>query len=160
LVNVDKVQVIVGGSCSSETIPAGKIAQQNEVVLISPTASSPEVSQIGEYVWRYWNDVDAGAVMVDFLEQEAESIALIYENTDYAAAYANVIRETFAGEIVIDEKFATEEKDFSILAKNVVDSADEVDYIVYIPQSEATMISFVKALQGEGAWDERKDKFI
>jgi len=33
LINVDKVQVIVWGVCSSETIPAAAIADQNKVVI-------------------------------------------------------------------------------------------------------------------------------
>ncbi len=60
--------------------------------MLSPTASSPEVSSIGDYVFRYWNDADAGVVMLDYIESnDGASIALMYENTDYAAAYANVI---------------------------------------------------------------------
>ena len=58
LINVDKVDVIVGGVCSSETIPAGEIAQQNGVPMISPTSSSPTISDIGEYIYRSWTDVN------------------------------------------------------------------------------------------------------
>lgn len=161
LLNVDKVVAILGGACSGETIPAGKLAQQQGVPLISATASSPEISSIGDYVFRYWNDADAGVVMVEELEKmEADSIALIYEGTDYAAAYADVIRQWFDGELVMEEKFLSEEKDFWILAKNIVDEGDAVDAIVFIPQSEAAAIAFIKAIDNEGVWSEYRSKFL
>ena len=40
LVNVDKVKVIIGGFCSGETLGAAPIAEQNKVILISPSSTS------------------------------------------------------------------------------------------------------------------------
>ena len=43
LIHVDNVEVILGGLFSSETIQAGKITQQNEIVMVSALSSSPEI---------------------------------------------------------------------------------------------------------------------
>jgi branched-chain amino acid transport system substrate-binding protein len=55
---IDKVDMIRGGMCSSETIAAGKISQANKVFTIAPISSAPEVSQIGDYVYRFYNDTE------------------------------------------------------------------------------------------------------
>lgn len=161
LLNVDKVAVIAWWVCSSETIAAGKIAQQQKVPMLSALSSAPDVSAVGDYVFRYWNDLNAGQAMIDYLESiDANNIAIVYENTDYAVAYSKVIKDGFAGTVLIDEKFASEEKDFGILAKKLTDSVDDIDALVYIPQSEANVISFVKALQAEGTWEALRSKFL
>lgn len=153
LINVDNVEIILGWWCSSETIAAGKIAQQAWVVMVSAGSSSPEVSEIGDYIFRYWNDADVANVLAEyFANQEVATIWLVYENSDYAVAYANTVRELFEGDIVVDERFATEEKDFAILAKNVATVAEDLDALVFVPQSEANTISFVKALVDEEVW--------
>jgi ABC-type branched-subunit amino acid transport system substrate-binding protein len=55
---IDKVDMIRGGMCSSETIAAGKISQANKVFTIAPISSAPEVSLIGDYVYRFYNDTE------------------------------------------------------------------------------------------------------
>jgi ABC-type branched-subunit amino acid transport system substrate-binding protein len=44
--------------CSSETIAAGKIAQANKVFTIAPISSAPEISEIGDYVYRFYSDIE------------------------------------------------------------------------------------------------------
>lgn len=158
LINVDKVTALMA-SCSWEIIAAGKIAQQEWVPTLSSIASSPEVSKVGNFVFRYWNDADTGIVLTDYIkEQGAETIALIYEGTDYAAAYANVVRQNVEADIVVEEKFLTEEKDFSILAKKIVSGSP--DMLVFIPQTETTAIAMIKALEGEWEWENYRNKTI
>lgn len=161
LINVDKVVAILWWTCSWETIPAGKIAQSMWVPMVSATSSSPEISTIGDYVFRYWNDADAWVVMLDTFKKDwVENIALIYEGTDYAAAYADVVRSNFDWELFIDTKFDSNENDFTIIAKSVGDKINDIDALVFIPQTEANTISFIKALEDEGDWDTLRSKFM
>ncbi|MDR0651507.1 MAG: ABC transporter substrate-binding protein [Candidatus Peribacteria bacterium] len=83
LINVDQVQVIVGGICSSETIAAGKIAQQYGIPMISPISSSPEVSTIGAYVFRFFNDNDITKILARHLEKmHIDTVVLVAEQSD------------------------------------------------------------------------------
>ncbi|USN58877.1 MAG: ABC transporter substrate-binding protein [Candidatus Peribacteria bacterium] len=68
LVNVDKVQAIAGATCSSATIPAAKITQTSKIPMISPTSSAPSISDIGPYIYRYYNDLDAANAVVNYLQ--------------------------------------------------------------------------------------------
>jgi hypothetical protein len=38
--------------------------------MISSLSSSPEISNIGEYVFRYWNDADAGVAVASYLKEQ------------------------------------------------------------------------------------------
>src|SRR6185503_8361170 len=63
LVNVDKVQAIIGGFCSGETIPAVPVAASGKVVLLSPGASSPKLTNISPYFFRDYPS-DASQVVI------------------------------------------------------------------------------------------------
>ena len=60
--------------------------------MVSATSSSPAISDLGDHIFRYWNDADTSKAMLAYIrEQGGESIAIIYENTDYAVAYADAV---------------------------------------------------------------------
>jgi len=150
LINVDGVSVILWGVCSSETIPSGKISNDNWVVQVSALSSSPEISSIGDYVFRYWNDLDAGGVFADLLTEDwAENIALFVENNDYSINYANVVKDNFDWKILVEEKIDPAEKDLSIVAKKIADVADEADKIIFIAVTETLNSGIFTALDNE-----------
>ncbi len=161
LINIDKVAVIAGGACSSETLAAWKIAQEQWVVMVSALSSSPDISQLWDHIFRYWNDLDAGKTMLAYLtKNKAQKIGIVYENTDYASAYAAVIRKWFAGSIILDQKYQSDEKDFSLLAKKVGEYASTLDALVYVPQTPDTAIPFIKALNDEWLWNSVRPKIL
>jgi branched-chain amino acid transport system substrate-binding protein len=83
LIDVDGVHVIVGGICSSETVSAGKIAQQQGIPMVSPVSSSPEVSTIGEFIFRFFNDDDITKILAHYLETlNIEKVVLVAEQSD------------------------------------------------------------------------------
>src|SRR6266404_612420 len=66
LVSVDKVQIVLGGFCSGETLAAEPIAESNKVALFSPGSSSPKLTNIGKYFSRdYPSDASQGSVLAD-----------------------------------------------------------------------------------------------
>ena len=148
LINVDKVDVILWGACSSETIAAGKIAQQSKILMLSPTASAPDVSDIGDYLFRFWNDTHATITLAQYLNDKYDNIAMVVENTDYAQALWNATKEAYQWDIVIAEDFNTDEKDFSIIAKRFAEN-QEIQSIVVITQSEATAAGLIKSFDNE-----------
>lgn len=48
IATVDKVPGIVGDLISATTLAAAPIAEQNKVVLMSPTASAPKITEAGD----------------------------------------------------------------------------------------------------------------
>lgn len=144
LINIDRVAFIIWGTCSGETIAAGKIAQAKKVVMLSPTASAPEVSDIGDYIFRYWNDAHAGIGLGDHLNENYENITLIVENTDYAKALWKKVKELYIGNIVSEINFLSTEKDYGVIVNNILKNPS--DAIVFLNQTESTGISMVNAM--------------
>ncbi|QQR83269.1 ABC transporter substrate-binding protein [Candidatus Peregrinibacteria bacterium] len=139
LITVDKVQVIVGAGCSGETLAAAPIAEQNQVVLLSPLSSSPEITDAGQYIFRnYPSDAQVGATLAnDVVEHGYKKVAILSEQTDYAQAYRATVREHFeanAGvEVVVDEAYQVDNTDFRTLLTKVKDAG--ADVLVSISQS-------------------------
>jgi len=98
--------------CSSETIAAGKLAQASKTLILSPISSAPEISTIGDYVYRFYNDNRTAEMLAKYLNKKTSNIALIVENTDYATALRNAFQKLYTGNIVSEQVFNSDEKDF------------------------------------------------
>lgn len=153
LVNVDKVKVIFGGACSGETLGAAPITEEAQVILFSPSATSPDVTEAGDYVFRTApSDAFAGGVAAEkAIKMGFEKAAIIHETTDYAQGLKSVFEGTFkekGGEIVMVESFATEEADFKTRILKVKNANPDVVYIV--PQTPAKGVLLIKQLREQG----------
>jgi branched-chain amino acid transport system substrate-binding protein len=137
LITVDKVEVILGGQCSGETLAAAPIAEQNQVLLLSELSSSPDVTTAGDYVFRnYPSDEQVAKTLVDDVLANHEVVALLTEQTDYAQGYRGAINRhmTTAGEeLVLDEAFAVDNTDFRTLLAKVDESG--ADVLIFVGQT-------------------------
>lgn len=61
LISNDKVQVILGGVCSEETLAMAPIANQNKVVIFNSSSGSPAIKNAGDYIFRNWPSDQEGA---------------------------------------------------------------------------------------------------
>ena len=52
LITVDNVQVVIGAMASSVTLAIAPVVEKNEIVLISPASSNPNITHVGDYVFR------------------------------------------------------------------------------------------------------------
>lgn len=123
LINVDKVQVILGGFCSSETLSAEPIATQAKVALFSEGSSSPKLTGISKYFARnYPSDSTQGSVLanVAFTDKGWKKVAFIQEQKDYPLGIQTAFTEAFTklGGTVSIEEFPETATDFrSLIAK-------------------------------------------
>ncbi|MEH6773184.1 MAG: ABC transporter substrate-binding protein [Cereibacter changlensis] len=100
LVTSDKVAGIMGADCSGV---AGAILQNvarpNGVVMISPSATSPGLSQAeddGLFFRTAPSDARQGEVMADVLKDKGvTSVALTYTNNDYGKGLADSFQQAF-----------------------------------------------------------------
>lgn len=154
LINVDEVKVIIGGACSGETLGAAPIAESNKVILISPTASSPDVTKAGDFIFRtYPSDAYAGVVASNYAYNDLKSrkAALITETTDYAQGLRRVFKENFAklnGQIAADETYNPDDTDFRTQVTKVKSTDADIVYIV--PQTPVKGILLLKQIKELG----------
>lgn len=154
LVNIDKVKVIIGGVCSGETLGAAPITEANKVILISPSATSPDITKAGDFVFRLApSDAYAGIVASEyaFNNLKVEKAAIISEATDYAQGLRKVFIENFVklgGKMVADETYNPEDTDFRTQVTKVKASNPDVIYLV--PQTVPKGILLVKQIKEAG----------
>ena len=86
LINVDKVQVIIGGLCSGESLAIVPVAEKAKVSLLSIGSSSPDLTDVSKFFVRnYPSDNTQGVVLATAaVAKGITSIGFIQEQTDYA----------------------------------------------------------------------------
>ena len=135
LITHDQVQVIIS-SLSSITLALAPIAQKNRIVLISPSASAPTITNAGEFVFRVWpSDIFEGGVMAEFAFDtlKMRKIAILYVNNDYGKGLEQVFTKRFeelGGDIIISEGYEFGAADFRTQITKIKARKPEAIYIV------------------------------
>ena len=146
LVNIDQVQMIVGGVCSGEAFAMLPITEAAGVVVISPSASNPDLTGIGQYFFRNSpSDNEGGRRLAEIVMRDHKRVALISEETDYAQGFARVFKENILlgdGEIVAEENFAPETSDFRSMLTKIKAVGPEAIFVN--PQTEIAGGTIVK----------------
>ena len=153
LINVDKVQIIVGGFCSSESLAAEPIAESNKVALFSAGSSSPKLTGISHYFFRnYPSDASQGAVLADttYNKKGFKKIAMMQEQTDYAIGINKAFSDKFQslGGTIIQEQFATADTDFRSQLTKL--KAQNSDALFLDTQTSASAKRVLKQIQDLG----------
>ena len=111
LVNVDKVNIILGGSCSSETLAAIPIAEPAKVFILTGSATSPDLINKSKFFARvYPNDLTQGKVLAEASAQRGwKKVAVMQEQTDYASGIVKAFSTRFSelGGRIVTEEFST-----------------------------------------------------
>ena len=100
LVTSDKVNGIVGGMCSGETIASlENVAVPNGMVMIGPSTTSPALSTIedqGFFFRTAPSDARQGEVMADIItDRGIKLVAVSYTNNDYGKGLADSFAQAF-----------------------------------------------------------------
>ena len=71
LVNIDGVKMIIGGACSGETLAMLPVTEAAGVVVISPSASSPDLTGAGRFFFRNSpSDAEGGRKLAELVGQQ------------------------------------------------------------------------------------------
>ena len=136
LATVDKVPVVIGGISSGETLAAAPIAEKEHVVLISPAASSPDITDAGEYIFRNWpSDTFDGVTMANFAyaNLSIRKVAVIYSASDYGVGVKKVFVSSFqelGGKIVTEESFDEGQTDFKAQLTKIRAASPDAIYLI------------------------------
>ncbi len=119
LISRDKVVAILGEVASIRSLEAAPICQQNKIPQISPSSTNPKVTQIGDYIFRVcFIDPFQGTVMANFATKtlKAKRIAVLTDvGSTYSVGLADYFKKGFVangGEIIAEQKFTKDDKDF------------------------------------------------
>lgn len=118
LVDIEGVKASIVDMISSNVLAIAPIANEKKVVIISPGASSPEITTAGDYVFRNWpSDALQGeeAASIAFKKLGWKRIGIFYINNEYGKGLRNVFGKTFTelgGQVIIEETFEQGASDF------------------------------------------------
>ncbi len=119
LISRDKVCALLGEIASSRTLAAAPIAQQNQIPMVTPGSTNPEVTKKGDYIFRVcYIDPFQGEVMARFAFESlgARKVAMIKDvKNDYSIGLAENFTETFTnlgGQVVGEQAYSEGDTDF------------------------------------------------
>ncbi len=136
LINLDKVQVIIGGLCSGETLAVSPMAEQNKVVMLSPCSSAPKVSQAGDFIFRdYPSDSFQGkfAAELAYNKYVVRKVAILNTIGDWGTGLRDQFKAHFielGGQIVAEESFEQTSTDMRTQLTKIKAANPE---LVYMP---------------------------
>ena len=120
LIHQDSVSVILGPATSSQTAETFPIAQENQVLAISPTSSARGLSAIGDYVFRVALTTDIlipEGIAVTHTKLNYQRAATLYDETDLFSTDGDAsVQEVLAAkgiEVIATETFQGGDTDFS-----------------------------------------------
>ena len=146
LISANKVSAIVGEMGSSAFLAMAPIANRQKVVIVSPAASSPAITNAGEYVFRIWPSDDFEAsVIADYTRRKGyKKVAIVFVNNDYGRA----MRETFGrkikgfgASIVASELFQQNSTDMRAQLTKVKAAQADVIFLISYPKDTVIFLS-------------------
>src|SRR5947209_2976703 len=136
LAQESRVHALVGEVVSSRSLAAARVAQEERVPMLTPSATSPEVTAQGDYVFRScYTDPFQGAALARFATRSlgARRAALLLDPAQrYSVELARFIREAFerqGGEVVSEQDYREGAADFSAQLSEVAAVHPEVIFI-------------------------------
>lgn len=150
LIHQDKVNIVIGDMTSSCTLAIAPIAEKNKVILLSPGASSPKLSNAGEYIFRNWmSDGFEGKVIGSYAFQHlAKTASIVYIDNDYGIGLSNTFTKEFeklGGKIDLTTGYNPKTTDFKSIANRVIGSK-----LLYLPGEPIPNGILVKTLKEQG----------
>ena len=120
LIHTDGVSVILGPASSSATKVAFPVAQENQVVAISPTSGARGLSAIGDFVFRIPLTTDVvvpKGIEVTYAKLGYQRVATMYDEIDgFSTDRDAALQEAFTArgiEVLATESFRSGDTDFS-----------------------------------------------
>ena len=153
LTDVDGVKIILGTTCSGAMLGAAPLAESERVIMLSASATSPDIATAGDYIFRTAiNDNKLGIDSGNTIHVDGHHhIATITEATDYAegARRTTVARlEELGGHVIAAESYSTEITDFRTPITKLI--AANPDAIYLAPQQEFSAGTIMKQLRELG----------
>ena len=150
------MRIILGTTCSGAMLGAAPLAEREEVILLSASATSPDIASAGEYIYRTAiNDLQLGIDIGNTMWVDGvRNLATITESTDYAegARRTSVARfEELGGTVVAAEAYSTDVIEFrSQITKLINEDPDAILLTAQGEVSGGTVVKQARELGYEG----------
>jgi len=140
------VVAIIGDTCSSSTAAALPIANENKILILSPSASSASLSIANDFFFRtYPTDSHQGVFATKLMyDRGLHKIAIMHGTDTYGTSLDATAKTEFAklgGTITSDTSFESTDTDFKATLRTIL--ADKPDALYIISKDEAASAAIV-----------------
>ena len=166
LISRDQVVALIGEIASSRSLEAGPIAQQNKIPMVSPGSTNPNVTKIGDYIFRVcFIDPFQGTVMAKFTLNSLKKtrVAVLTDvRQDYSVGLAQFYKEYFTkngGTIVAEQSYSSGDQDFKAQLTSIKASNPEAIFLpgyyneVGLIARQARELGINVPIMGGDGWD-------
>lgn len=166
LAREERVQALLGEVVSSRSLAAARAAQREQVPMLTPSATSPEVTTVGDYIFRScYTDTFQGVALARFAIERLGAMRaalLVDRDQRYSVELALFIREDFerrGGKVVAVQEYPDGESDFSVQLAEVGAAQPDVIFIpgyymeVGLLARQARSLGLNVPLVGGDGWD-------
>jgi branched-chain amino acid transport system substrate-binding protein len=149
----DGALAAIGGVTTAEALQMVAVADEADKVLVSPSASTPQLSGISKNFYRVFpSDAREGATMGNFATQKlkAERVVILAKEDAYAKGIQEVFKtefERYGGEVLDLIEFPSLGSDLSGLVERVMTLGPDA---VYLAAYAADLAQMIKHLRYQG----------
>lgn len=132
----DGVQFVIGHIASSSTQPASDIYEDEGVIMVTPAATSPEITARGyQFIFRTFGldsaqGPAAGNYIADHVKPKA--IAVLHDKQQYGEGLATAVKQTLEGKgmkVAVFEGLNAGDKDFSSVIQKL--KQNNIDFVYW-----------------------------
>ena len=129
LVKKEKVRIIIASICSKGIQAIAPFVEKEGVMVVTPTASDPKLTQMGFFLLRNaLTDAVAGETLAEQLFKKHKSVAILTEEDGFSLEVRNAFLSKYralGGEVRLDERFSKENYQGPALAEKAMASGAE-----------------------------------
>ncbi len=153
LINIDKVNVILGGHCSTETLAIAPIVEKAKVVIIASITSSPAVTNSGSYIFRNSpsSEFYTAKSAAYAYSQGYRKVAALYENKDFPVGVYKAFLAEFVklgGQVISNDAFNSDVNDLRSYILKI--NKQKPDAILFASQGAGASVTFYKQMKELG----------
>jgi len=146
------VPLIIGGVTSNIALAIAPVCEEKKVVLLSPTATSPKLTGIGQYFFRNFpSDTLEGHVMAEYAvrRMKMRSVAILFIDKEYGQGITKVFRDRFeelGGVVTYEKAYPEGAQDFPGYIKEIKSTGPEG---VYLPGYFTEIAAILKEIRSQ-----------
>jgi branched-chain amino acid transport system substrate-binding protein len=169
LISRDQVSALIGETTSSRSLEAAPIAQQNRVPMVSPASTNPNVTKIGDYIFRVcFIDEFQGAILAKFCLSSLRKtrVAILKDvRQDYSVGLAQYFKDYFTkngGTVIAEQSYNSDDQDFKSQLTSIKATNPEAIFVpgyyneVGLIARQAHELGITVPLLGGDGWDSPK----
>lgn len=155
LINIQKVPLVLGATCSTVTLSIAPIANSTKTTLLSPLSSAAEISNAGPYVFRVMpSDAFQSVVLAKWIYQLSyKKIGLLFINNAWGVGVKGTFVEEFkklGGSIVGEEACNEGETNFRTQLSKLIATNPDAYFFPTMPKEGRHILKQAKELGLKG----------